>query len=168
VFFAAALLLVVQAASGAVVVGRIDTFEDGTTMNWIVGAGPMGATSPVPPVNVGDGGPAGEGDAFLLLRSLGGDGPGSRLTAQNFAHWTGDYLGAQVAGISADVRNFGDTDVAMRLLILQLGPMGPVNMAISTAPVNIAAGAPWTNYFFRGWRARLRRTITGPGSPARC
>ncbi|MBM3727132.1 MAG: hypothetical protein FJW40_17130 [Acidobacteria bacterium] len=39
----------------AVSVGQIDTFEDGTTQNWLVGL--LGAPHPAPPANMA-GGPA--------------------------------------------------------------------------------------------------------------
>ncbi|MHB8068448.1 MAG: hypothetical protein ACYDIC_11175 [Desulfobaccales bacterium] len=72
---------ILQPASGwAVALGHIDTFQDGTTQHWIVGATP----SPAPPVNVPSGGPAGAGDAYLRLTATGDlTSPGGRLSVIN-------------------------------------------------------------------------------------
>ncbi len=126
----------------------VDDFEDGTTQNWIVAAGPFGATHPAPPDNVPDGGPMGNDDNFLLLRSLGGDGPGSRLSVINLAQWAGDYIAAQIPGIRMDVRNFGTTDLYLRLLVADPIPGPPQNEAFSTDPVVVPAGSDWMPVFF--------------------
>jgi hypothetical protein len=62
-----------------------DNFEDGTTQGWFVPG-----DHPVPPTNILTGGPSGVGDNYLQVTALGGDGPGSRLSVQNFSQWTGD------------------------------------------------------------------------------
>ncbi|HET8548321.1 MAG TPA: hypothetical protein VFL57_09970 [Bryobacteraceae bacterium] len=114
----------------AVTIGQIDTFEDGTTQNWVVNLLGMG-THPAPPVNQPNGGPGGAGDNFLLLTSFGGTGAGSRMSAINVAQWSGNYLAAGIGAISMDLRNLGNTDLTLRLLIAD--PMGgpPQNEAIS-------------------------------------
>ncbi|MFO1318923.1 MAG: PEP-CTERM sorting domain-containing protein [Burkholderiales bacterium] len=96
----------------AITSGRTDAFEDGTTQGWSIGAGGSG---PAAPVNVPDGGPAGIGDGFLRLTSLGGAGPGSRLVAFNGAQWTGDYLAAGLTAVRMDLINLGTTDLNLGL-----------------------------------------------------
>jgi hypothetical protein len=142
------VLLFAGQLAAAPVLGQVDDFEDGSVMNWIVGAGPMGAVSPVPPTNVSSGGPGGVDDNYLYLQSLGGAGAGSRLTAQNFVQWTGDYLTSGVGSVRMDVRNLGTTDLSLRLLVLELGMMGPVNGAFSTDAIFVPAGQDWTTVVF--------------------
>jgi len=133
----------------AVVLGQTDTFEDGTTSNWIINASGFG-TPPVGalPVNVATGGPAGANDNFLQLTSLGGSGAGSRLTVNNLAQWTGDYIAVGIGAIAMDLNNLGSTELSLRLLFADptVGP--PTNIAISTAPVILLAGSGWTSVLF--------------------
>jgi hypothetical protein len=135
----------------AVVIGQIDTFEDGTTAGW--GAGfAFGAVPPFPPQNVPDGGPTGAGDAFLQITAVGGTGigfePGSRLSAINATQWAGDYLATGVTSISMDLRNLGASDLTIRLLFED--PMGapPLNEAVTTFGALLPAGGDWTHVVF--------------------
>jgi hypothetical protein len=135
-------------AAQAVVVGQVDTFEDGTTNNWVVGLLQMGP-HPSPPANVPTGGPAGANDNYLVLNAVGGGGPGSRLSVINFMNqWAGDYLAAGITGISMDLINLGSTDLDLRLLLADptVGP--PANTAISDNPIHLHAGSGWTSVFF--------------------
>ncbi len=131
----------------AVTPGQIDTFEDGTTQGWITAL--LGMPNPTPPVNMPTGGPAGVDDNFLLLTALGGNGPGSRLSAINLAQWAGDYLAAGVNTISMDVNNLGSTDLSLRLMFADptMGP--PTNLAFTDA-ILVPAGSGWTpiSFFF--------------------
>ena len=135
----AGLLPVTPAA--AVTLGQTDNFEDGTTQNWLVGL--LGAPHPAPPENIPSGGPAGVDDNYLLLTAVGGNGPGNRLTVINASQWAGDYLAAGITGIWMDVNNFGNTDLALRLLVAD--PLGgpPTNVAFSTDPIVVPAGSGW-------------------------
>ena len=137
------LAVAMSPAYAAITTGQTDTFEDGTTMNWGVGAG----GHPTPPANSNSGGPGGIADNFLQLTSGGAGGPGSRLAAFNTVQWTGDYLAAGVNRISMSVNNFGQTDVDLRLLFLNFDAGLPVNMAITDA-VPVAAGAGWQSIYF--------------------
>ena len=131
--------LSVALTSSAVTVGQIDTFEDGTTQNWV--AGLLGAPHPAPPANQSSGGPAGVDDNFLLVSALGGAGPGSRLSAINFANqWAGDYIASGVSVITMDVRNFGTSDLFLRLSLSDPGFGPPVNVAFSSQPILLPAG----------------------------
>jgi hypothetical protein len=142
------LILLATPASAAVVVGQIDTFEDGTTEGWTTAIGPTGAIHPAPPSNVSSGGPDGLDDNYLLLSSLGGFGPGSRLTVLNFSQWSGDYLAAGIGAISMSLNNFGNDELYLRLLFED--PMGapPTNVAFSTNPVVLLPGSGWQNFLF--------------------
>lgn len=129
--------------------GLSDTFEDGTTQGWTVAVGPVGGVHPAPPANIADGGPAGAGDNYLQLTSVGGAGAGSRLAAINLGQWTGDYIAAGVNAITMDVRNFGTADLSLRLLIGgPFGAAGPENIAVSSDAVFLPAGQDWTPVTF--------------------
>lgn len=125
---------------------KTDTFEDGTTQNWVVGL--LGAPHPAPPVNISTGGPAGSGDNYLLLTAVGGSGSGSRLSVINLTQWGGDYLAAGVNAISMDLNNLGTTDLYLRLLLAD--PIGgsPNNLAFSTTPVFLPSRSSWTSVVF--------------------
>jgi hypothetical protein len=121
-----------------------DTFEDGTTMGWGVGA-----QSPLPPQNIADGGPGGPGDAYLELRASGNDAPGGRLSVLNAAQWMGDYLAAGITGIQMDVRNFGPSDLTLRLLLEHFDMPGPpTDVALTVDGVFVPAGGNWTTVVF--------------------
>ena len=125
----------------AVTLGQRQTF-DNPVSGWIIGAGPiLGSSTDVPIVP--SGGPAGAGDPYMLIESSGGSGPGSRLTAQNFGIWQGDYTAAGIGAISMDVRNFGPEDVYLRLLLLDFVGGVPTNGAFSTTDVHVQAGGNW-------------------------
>jgi hypothetical protein len=131
---------------GAATLGQVDTFET-SSEGWVIGAGPVQA-APVAVPTVATGGPGGAGDAYLSIIAIGGTGPRSRLSAQNFDQWAGNYLAAGVGAISMDVRNFGETDLALRLLFVDLGAQGPVNTAGSTVAIPVAAGSGWQRVVF--------------------
>lgn len=139
----AAIALAVPAA--AVVPNQTDNFEDGSTQGWVVA--PLGQPHPAPPANVATGGPAGTDDNYLLLTSLGGLGPGSRLVSLNLSQWAGNYTAAGVSGISLDLRNQGNTDLHIRLLFEDPTSGPPTNVAM-TEDVYLPAGGGWTTVAF--------------------
>ena len=96
-----------------IVRGQIDDFETDTTMGWRTGI----PTDPFAPVRVEDGGPGGLGDAYLLARSSGGGGPGSKLVIYNDSQWTGNYKAAGVNIISMHVNNLDSVDLMLRLRV---------------------------------------------------
>jgi hypothetical protein len=59
------------AVGSAVVLGQIDTFQDGTLQNWDAGLG--GIEPPFPPIVITDGGPAGVGDHIICKSPESGD-----------------------------------------------------------------------------------------------
>jgi hypothetical protein len=116
-FAAILLVFVFQVGADAATIGQIQTFDD--PHGWVIGLGPIvGVPTPVP---VALGGPGGPADPYLSLVSTGGSGPGSRLSAQNFAEWSGDYLTAGINELQMDARNFGPEDLSVRLLFLESG-----------------------------------------------
>ncbi len=145
-----ALLLVLLVFPGEVTgpcpLGQFDAFEDGTTQGWVVSL--LGNPHPAPPVNVAGGGPAGIDDNYLLLTAVGGQGGGSRMTVINPAQWAGDYLTAGIHGIGMDLRNFGSSDLSLRLLFDDPSTGPPANAAVSSVPFLLPAGGDWTSVFF--------------------
>jgi len=111
-FVAALLILSAGAARGAVAFGQLDDFQGGETLGW-----QQGAQSPQPPSIVSSGGPNGAGDAYLQNISVGGSGPGSKQIMFNTSQWLGDFISAGVTRIDAEMANFGNTPLAMRLSI---------------------------------------------------
>ena len=101
-------------ASQAVTVGQIDNFQDGTLANWA-----NGYNGPPPLMNIPTGGPGGAGDRFLQITSIGGTGPGSRLTAFNRNQWLGNYITAGVNGIDMDLLNTGTVTLSIRIAFKQ-------------------------------------------------
>jgi hypothetical protein len=88
--------------------GQTDTFQDGTTDNWITGRSSS-------PRNVNTGGPAGAGDAFIEMLSTGIGGPGSKAIIFNRTQWAGNYNSAGITEIDMDLKNLGNTPLRMRL-----------------------------------------------------
>ena len=166
-WLAAFALLASMAAprgASAVTLGQVDDFEDGTTQGWVVAL--QGATPPAAtlPVNVGTGGPAGANDNFLRLTSLGNYGPGGKLVAINLSQWTGDYVTANVLGISASVINLGATDVSLRFYVSDADGGPPTNAAISTQAIVLPSGSGWTNVLFPISASDLTATFGSAGA----
>jgi hypothetical protein len=134
---ASALLLSALPAL-AVTPGQVQTFDDAVS-GWVIGGG--GATFDIPIEATG--GPAGAGDRYMELVATGGSGPGSRLSAQNFGIWTGDYIAAGVTAIGMAVQNFGPDDLHLRLVFVDGDAAAPLNVALSTEPVIVPAGSGW-------------------------
>lgn len=132
--------------AAGVTLGQLDSFEDGTTQNWVVGL--LGSPHPAPPVNVATGGPAGAGDHFLQVTAVGGIGAGNRLTVINPAQWAGNYEAAGVTGIAMDVFNLGNTNLALRLLFEDPTIAPPSNEAVSSSAISVPAGSGWSHIVF--------------------
>jgi hypothetical protein len=95
----------------AIIRGQVDDFESDTTMGWQIGV----PDDPFSPVVIEDGGIGGAGDAYLLARSSGLGGPGSKLVIYNDAQWTGNYKDAGVNIISMHLNNLDTVDLQLRL-----------------------------------------------------
>jgi hypothetical protein len=119
-------------AALAVTIGQTDDFQDGTLQNWA--NGPEG---PPPLMNIPNGGPGGAGDHYLQITSLGGGGPGSRLTAFNRDQWLGDYISAGVNGIDMDLLNTSAVTLSIRIAFKQdisFGAPGYLSQAFILPP----------------------------------
>ncbi len=141
----AALAALLPAALAAqVTAGQQDTFEGGTTEGWSVGP----EAHPLPPSVVPSGGPGGDGDAYLFLQSTGQGGPGSRMSAINFAQWTGDWRAAGIGSLQVDLANFGSNDLYIRFLWAEFEGPAPVNAAVTGDVAFLPAGSGWQTFTF--------------------
>ncbi|MBX6313936.1 MAG: hypothetical protein IRY99_13620 [Isosphaeraceae bacterium] len=139
------------ASRASIMLGQIDTFEDGTTQGWS-----NGPSAPAPPLNIPSGGPAGVGDHFLQVTSNGSSGAGGRITVFNRDQWAGDYIAAGVGAVEMDLRNLGDTPLSMRIA-LKIGiGMGSAGFA-STTPFDLPADGQWYHAVFTLDMASLTR-----------
>jgi hypothetical protein len=137
--FSIALTTVLPASSRAqVVVGQVDTFQNGTTQAWS-----QGPASPNPPLNISSGGPTGAGDAFLEIRSKGGAGAGSRLVAFNRQQWTGIYA-PSVTSLGMDLENLGNTPLSVRVAFEDVN----FNEYSSTTAFSLPATPGWLHAIF--------------------
>ena len=120
---------------------QIDTFEDGTTMNWREGG------SPNEPTNVSTGGPNGAGDAFLRDLSSGNFGAGGRMVMLNTTQWAGNYTASGISRITADMANFGSTTLHMRIAVRRGSTQG-VPAYASTSAIVLPADGIWRSLTF--------------------
>jgi hypothetical protein len=164
---AAVPLLALALAAGpaaAVSIGQADTFEDGTVQGWRVALN--FTTHPAPPVHA-LGGPGGATDGFMMLTSVGGQGAGSRMTVISPDRWAGDYGAAGVKAFRMDLRNFGDTDLALRIAVEWRLPglVSPLSLSFSKTPVLLPAGGGWTRALFPLAPADLVGAAVPPSTP---
>jgi glucose/arabinose dehydrogenase len=138
IVFSVVIVLLITTLSSGITAGQIDDFENGTAQDWI-----SGSQNSHPPVNISSGGPAGTTDNYLRLTSSGGFGEGSKLVAFNQSQWTGNYTAANIISIKADVRNFGSTNLMLRLAL-----NGPGGYIYSIAGVSVSAGSGWQTVVF--------------------
>jgi len=133
VFLACAL----PSAVGLPVVGRSDSFDDGTTQGW---GGSFSGFTPLP-MYVPAGGPAGPNDGFMEISTNG-----FHLATRNQSRaWTGDYLSVGVKAISLDLIHLsGNTDLRLRVSLF--GPGGTFATTERTPP--LGDQADWTRHTF--------------------
>jgi hypothetical protein len=94
---------------------------------------------------VGDGGPAGTGDAFLRLTGNGGFGAGSKIVALNAtADWTGNYGAAGVTAIAMDLKNLTEAVLEIRIELEGARIGGDENRVVSLASAVLAPLQDWT------------------------
>jgi hypothetical protein len=144
-----AVVLLQPHVGSAVVLGQIDTFQDGLLHNWDAGLG--GTEPPFPPVVIPDGGPGGLGDAYMQITGVGGVGPGSKISVVNRnAQWAGNYLALGVNVIRMSLKNTGATDLVIRLSIgdVAVGSLPPLNIAVTRDSVVLPAGGGWVSATF--------------------
>lgn len=134
----AALCALAAGSAGAITPGLIDDFESGAA-GWNVGT-----PHPAPPLVVASGGPAGSGDAYLLLTATGVEGAGGRLAVISGPAWLGSYTGTGITGIRLDANNLGPSSLDLRLWLQN----ATLATAISAQPVTLAPGSGWTTLYF--------------------
>ena len=140
-------MLGISEASGKTL--QVDDFQDGTTQGW-----KSGAANPNPPLWEPSGGPEGPGDGYLRIESNGADGSGGNLVAFNTDQWAGDYTAAGIVAVRAELRNLGDTDLVIRLLI-----EGSGGSFLTAAAASLPAGGGWQRAV---WPTR---PLSGGGNP---
>jgi hypothetical protein len=149
--------LLQPAVGSAVVIGQIDTFQDGTLQNWDAGLG--GIEPPFPPVVIPDGGPGGVGDHYMQITGIGGlPNPGSRISVANRdLQWAGNYLAAGVNVITLSLKNTGATPLVVRLSIgdVQAGTLPPLNIAVTKDSVALPVGGGWVTATFNLTPSRM-------------
>lgn len=133
-------------------VGRVDDFQDGTTMAWA--GGQPAYTTPMP---VPEGGPQGENDGFLHV-SVDGFHLGTKNSSLS---WTGDYLSGGVTAIEMDLVHLAENpDLRVRLLLF--GPGGAFATRLHFLPASREQGS-WTHAFFSLKAADLTYLSRGTG-----
>jgi hypothetical protein len=140
-----ALVVVVPLTAGAVSLGVLDTFQNGTTEGWFAG---LFRDPSTPPHVEATGGPGGAGDAYLVVTAVGGFGAGSRLVTMNRSQWAGDYLTAGIPTIAMDLKNFGTTDLTIRLLFENPTGALPTDAAVTNLGAVVPVGGDWTHVVF--------------------
>ena len=151
------VLLVFVCSAGAVVVGQIDDFQDGTTSNWTNGE--IIGTPPV--TNIPNGGPAGAGDRYVQLTS-DGSGSGGKLTAFNRDQWLGDYPGAGVTAIEVDLLNQSSVTLSIRMAFKN-GPGSNGVPGYLTQAMVLPVGSGWQHFTISLLPANLI-PVGGPAS----
>lgn len=145
------LALLQSGAAGAISVGQIDTFEDGTLQGWRMG---IASVTNSKMSNIAAGGPAGAGDNFLQVVADGTNVQGGRLTFFNKLQWTGDYTAAGVTAIAMDLNNLSTSEALNTRLAINGGFRDPIsNLFIggvfaTTASISLDIGSGWTRVVF--------------------
>src|SRR3954452_3530006 len=124
---------------GAITAGQADTFQDGSTENWLNG----GTTQPQ---NIPTNGPAGVDDRFMEL-TADGSGSNGRLTVFNRTQWLGDYVTAGVNEIHLDLNNFSGFTLSIRLAFTSV-TFGGTLVYVTTAVFTLAPNSGWQNAVF--------------------
>jgi hypothetical protein len=143
-FIATIVVLGAVAVAGsahAIVFGQLDDFQNGTTQNWANGSG-----SAPPILNIATGGPAGAGDRFIQVTSIGGIGPGSHLTTINREDWLGNYISEGITVIEVDLENLGAVTLSIRLAF-RYGVFDEAPGYLSE-PIILAPGSGWQHAVF--------------------
>jgi hypothetical protein len=148
--FGVAVFLSAASAFG-VVIGQIDTFQDGLD-NWQGGVGGL-AVAPT-------GGPAGAGDQYLQLSSGASPLP-PRMTAFNDSQWLGNFTAAGVTAVAMDLLNSGTNSLSMRVAIREGTGSSTTPGYASTTPFVLPPDGLWHHTVFN-----LNATsLTGFNSP---
>jgi hypothetical protein len=133
------------------ILGQVDTFENNTSQGWMIG-NPLARNPPVtdpftPPAIVPTGGPAGAGDHFLLL-TADDVRAGGRLTVFNRQQWAGNFLSAGVNAVELELKNFGTTNLSIRIAIKAGIGIGSPGYS-STVPFDLPPDGQWHQALFQ-------------------
>ena len=134
--FGLAVFLSAASAFG-VVIGQIDTFQDGLD-NWQSGVGGF-AVAPT-------GGPAGAGDQYRQLNSGASPLP-PRMVAFNDTQWLGNFTAAGVTAVAVDLLNSG-TSLSMRVAIREAAGSSTAPGYASTTPFILPPDGLWHHAVF--------------------
>lgn len=120
---------------------QTDDFQSGTSEGWTDGV----LMSPTVQTT---GGPAGIGDAFLMISTSSPIGPGSKLATFNTGpDWVGDYANLNASSVTVDLMNpTGSSMVEMRLVLF--GPLNTSQRWTSTISTAVLSDSIWRNYEF--------------------
>jgi hypothetical protein len=135
--------------AGAISLGQIDTFQDGTTQGW---------TGGVLLTNQPNGGPGGAGDRYLQLNTNGL----ANLGTYNKVQWAGDYASAGVTRVDFDLANFGPDTVSLRIMIVTPGCQGTGTGCTAWTSTNatvLPAGSGWVKVEFGLNEVELTRVV---------
>lgn len=150
IFMLSLVFLFNSSVVGAITIGQIDDFEDGTFHGW-----QMGAAVPINShlANIADGGPTGIGDNYLQVSSNGSFTAGGRLTVFNSLQWTGDYIGKGITTIVMNLNNFSSSESLNLRLAINGGVtdhLGIVTGGLfsTQTSVSLDSGSGWTQVSF--------------------
>ncbi len=146
------LSLLIASQATAVTYDQVDDFQDpnDAAAGWRGGSGGTAI-----PRRVANGGPGGDGDAYLRVATLR-----YHLATKNTDQWTGNYLAAGIDAIEMDLNLIRPGTDAIEIRIMLLGPGGVFASANLTDP--IATGA-WQRYRFGLTAADLVHVTGGTG-----
>ncbi len=133
--------------ASAVVLGQVDTFQDGTVMLW---TGAPGYQS-----NVATGGPAGAGDRYMRVTSDGGPFSGGKMAMYNTTQWSGNYNAAGVKVVTVHFRNEGATNLTMRLVLFDVFAL---TQWVSTVSQAVPPDGVWRKYTYILVESAMTRT----------
>jgi hypothetical protein len=133
------------AANAQITQATVDTFQDGTLMNW-AGANRSNAA----------GGPGGASDLYLRVDN---GGSGNRVAFHNSdARWVGNYQSAGVTALRAEMANFGPQTMEIRLVLFGFTPTGAGRWTSTTAAV-IQPNSTWQTYTFSVAQSSLTNVL---------
>lgn len=133
----------IAAAAWPITLGQVDTFEDGTTMNWIGGLpGPQ---------NVATDGPQGADDNYVRITPNGGL---MHVAMNNDIQWAGDWIAAGVTVVECHLRNEGEEPLEMRFVLIS----GSTRFT-STVSVKLPADGIWHKVAFPVRESDLTRVL---------
>ncbi len=106
--------------------------------NWTTGV-----LNPNPPEFVPDGGPIGVEDGFMKAFGNGGvsGNQGKAIVVYNGSQWSGDYATSGLTSVTLDLKNFGTTELYIRLGFWD----PPTPQFMSKDSIHVPVGAGWVS-----------------------